>query len=201
MKRRRPSKGAAAPDFVSPASNSSGSYWWIVAIFVLTLIAYIPALKGGFIWDDDAHVTEPQLRSLGGLWRIWFELGATQQYYPLTHSLFWFQHKLWGDAVLGYHVVNVLLHATNAVLIGVILTRLKARGAKLAALIFALHPVHVESVAWITELKNTSSGLLYCCAALIYLSFDRTRRPSCYALALFLFVLSLMCKTVTATLP
>src|SRR5471032_2362057 len=112
-------------------------------IFFVTLLAYWPALGGGFIWDDAGHVTRADLRSLTGLMRIWFEPGATQQYYPLLHSAFWLEHALWGDAALGYHLLNVLLHATAACLLGVALRRLAVRGAWLAALLFALHPVCV----------------------------------------------------------
>ena len=91
--------------------------------------------------------------------RIWTEPGATQQYYPLAFSAFWLQHRLWGDSTLGYHLVNILLHAFSALLFLRILRRLALPGALLAAAIFALHPVHVESVAWMTELKNTLSGV------------------------------------------
>lgn len=170
-------------------------------IFFAVLLAYWPALGGGFIWDDAGHVTRPDLQSLSGLGRIWFELGATQQYYPLLHSAFWVEHRLWGDSPLGYHLLNVLLHATAACLFGVVLRRLAVPGAWFAALLFALHPVCVESVAWIAEQKNTLSTVLYLCAALAYLRFDAERRRSAYALATALFVAALFTKTVTATLP
>jgi tetratricopeptide (TPR) repeat protein len=176
------------------------------------------------LWDDDAHVTKPALQSLEGLKRIWLEPGASQQYYPLLHSAFWIEHRLWGDAVLGYHLTNLLLHAAAACLVVAIVRRLfdgtsgpsSGRGANapaggtgekyggvplLAGLIFALHPVCVESVAWITEQKNTLSAVFYLGAALVYLGFDRDRRKARYWLALGLFVLALLSKTVTATLP
>jgi len=153
------------------------------------------------LWDDDRHVTRSDLRSTEGLWRIWFDLGATQQYYPVAHTAFWIQHRLWGDATLGYHLVNIVLHGSSAFLIGLILRRLAAPGAWLAAAIFALHPVHVESVAWISELKNTLSGVLYLGAALVYLKFDAGRERQAYVLALGLFLLALFAKTATATLP
>ena len=153
------------------------------------------------LWDDDRHVTRADLRSSEGLWRIWFEMGATQQYYPATHSAFWFMHQLWGDATLGYHWVNIILHVLAALLVAMLLERLGIPGAWLAALIFALHPVHVESVAWISELKNTLSGVLYLASALVYLRFDRDRQRRFYGLALALFVLALLTKTVTASLP
>jgi len=164
-------------------------------------LAYLPALDGGLLWDDGAHITRPELRSLHGLWRIWSDLGATQQYYPLLHSAFWIEYKLWGDALLGYHLANLLLHAAAACLVMLIMRRLGLPGARLAALIFALHPVYVESVAWIAEQKNTLSTVFYLSAGLLYLHFDRTRRKSQYLLALALFVLALLSKTVTCTLP
>jgi tetratricopeptide (TPR) repeat protein len=159
-------------------------------IFCATLLAYLPALRGGFIWDDNAHVTQPSLRSLDGLRRIWF-----------LHSAFWVEHRLWGDWVVGYHLVNVLLHAAAACLVAAIMRRLAIPGAWLAGFIYALHPVHVESVAWISEQKNTLSAVLCLAAAHAYLGFDKDRRPSQYALALGLFLLSLLTKSVTATLP
>jgi tetratricopeptide (TPR) repeat protein len=188
-------------------------------IFCVTLLAYLPALSGDFIWNDSDYVTAPALRSLHGLVRIWTELGATEQYYPLLHSAFWVQHRLWGDHPFGYHLVTLLLHAGSAVLFALILRRLfasdhaqpagapasidqpTAGAAWLAALLFALHPVHVESVAWITEQKNTLSLACYLAAAAVYLRFDEMRRLRTYGVALVLFVASLACKTVTATLP
>ena len=178
------------------------SKWLLAAALVIAVfLAYQPAWQGGFIWDDDAHVTNPELRSWHGLYRIWFDLGATQQYYPLLHSVFWIEHKLWGDAPLGYHLVNILLHAMAALMVAAVLRRLEIPGAYLAAAIFALHPVQVESVAWITELKNTLSAVFYLSAAMLYLRFDQERKKPFYAGALVLFVLGLLSKTVTATLP
>jgi tetratricopeptide (TPR) repeat protein len=164
-------------------------------------LAYQPAWQGGFVWDDNVHVTPSRLQSADGLRRIWFEVGATAQYYPLLHSAFWIEHKLWGDATLGYHLTNLLQHALAAILVALILRRLAVPGAYLAAALFALHPVHVESVAWIAEQKNTLSGVFYLGAMLTYLHFDRTRKWSSYAGALTLFILGVMCKTVIATLP
>ncbi len=179
--------------------------WSAAALFGLmllaALVAYQPALHGAFLWDDDGHVTRPDLRTIDGLFRIWFEPGATQQYYPLLHSAFWLEHKLWGDAVLGYHLVNVLLHAGAATLFAVVLRRLAAPGARLAAWLFLLHPVCVESVAWISEQKNTLSLVLYLGAALAWLGFDEKRTSRGYALATGLFLLALLTKTVTASLP
>jgi tetratricopeptide (TPR) repeat protein len=170
-------------------------------LFFATLAAYWPALHGAAVWDDGGHITRPDLQSLHGLWRIWFDLGATQQYYPLLHSAFWIEHRLWGDAVLGYHLVNVCLHALAAALVVFLVRRLSLPGAWLAGFVFALHPMQVEAVAWISEQKSTLSAVFYLAAALTYLKWDRERRKSTYLLALFLFVLALLSKTVTATLP
>ena len=176
---------------------------WLLlpALLLVTFAAYYPAWYGTMLWDDNLHITPPLLRSLAGLQRIWFSMGATPQYYPVAHSVFWLQYQLWGDNPLGYHLVNITLHATSAFLLAVVLRRLKVRGAVLAAVVFALHPVHVESVAWMTELKNTLSGVFYMASALAYLDFDTTRTPRRYVLALVLFVLALLSKGVTATLP
>jgi tetratricopeptide (TPR) repeat protein len=158
-------------------------------------------LHGGLVWDDASHVTRPALASFHGLWRIWFDLGATQQYYPLLHTAFWMEHRIWGDAVLGYHLINVTLHAVSACLVVLIVRRLSLPGAWLAGMVFALHPVCVEAVAWISEQKSTLSGVFYLAAALVYLRFAQTRRRPDYFWASALFVLALLSKTVTATLP
>src|ERR1039457_3894350 len=149
-------------------------------ILCATLAAYLPALRGDALWDDNFHLTSPDLQSLHGLWRIWFELGATQQYYPLLHSAFWLEHRIWGDAVLGYHLVNIVLHALSACLVVLIARQLSLKGAWLAGFVFALHPVQVESVAWISEQKSTLSGVFCLAALLVYLHFDRSRRRQKY---------------------
>ena len=174
---------------------------WGLLLVISTVVAYQPAWNGKPIWDDAAHLTYPELRSFSGLVRIWTKPGTTQQYYPVTSTVFWVEHKLWGDSTLGYHLVNILLHVTAALLLLKILRMLQIPAAGLAAAIFALHPVQVESVAWISELKNTLSTVCYFGSALACLRFDRTRSRAAYAGALALFVLGLMAKSVIATLP
>jgi protein O-mannosyl-transferase len=181
-----------------------------LALFGLLLAAYIPALRGGFIWDDDDYVTGNQtLRTLAGLFRIWFDPTATPQYYPLVHTSFWIEHHIWGGHALGYHAVNLALHALSAVLLYCLLTRLALPGAWIAAAIFALHPVELESVAWITERKNVLSAVFYLSASLAFLRFavvespgrPERRRWSCYFLSLILFVAALLSKSVACSLP
>jgi len=192
------------PDSSAPSAAGRGrlrELGFVAAVVVSTLLAYWPSLGGGFLWDDDGHVTPAALRSVDGLRRIWTEPGATQQYYPMLHTAFWVEHRLWGDAPAGYRLVNLLLHVGSACLLARILRRLDVRGAWLAAAVFALHPVCVESVAWISEQKNTLSLLFYLAALLLYLHFDTSRARRHYGAALGLFVLALASKTVTATLP
>jgi tetratricopeptide (TPR) repeat protein len=186
---------------VSVPARPPASWPIYASILAAVMAVYWPALRGGLLWDDTAHITAPALQSLHGLWRIWFSLGATQQYYPLLHSAFWIEHRLWGDAVLGYHLANLAQHALGACLVVAIVRRLKLPGAWLAGMVFALHPVCVEAVAWISEQKSTLSAVFYLSSAYIYLGFDRTRRRSSYLWALALFILALLTKTVTATLP
>jgi tetratricopeptide (TPR) repeat protein len=185
------------------------------ALTAFTIAAYAPALKAGFIWDDDENVVQnTTLRSLDGLRKMWLSPRSIPQYYPLVHSTFWTEYHVWEMAPLGYHAVNVLLHATCAVLLWRLLVRLQIPGAWLAAALFAVHPVEVESVAWITERKNVLSLALAIASMLCYLQFAPTdeverdvhhassgRRWRWYALALSLFVAALCSKTVVATLP
>ena len=177
-----------------------------LALVALTAVAYGPAYRADFIWDDDDYVTDnAALDTLGGLVRIWTVPGAVPQYYPLTFTSFWLEHQVFGDAPFGYHVTNVALHALNAVLVWLVLVRLGIPGAWLAAAIFAVHPVHVESVAWVTERKNVLSGACYLGALLAALAFasgshDQERRR--YGLLVVgLFVAALLSKTVTCSLP
>ncbi len=177
-------------------------------IVLLTLLVYIPATRGGYIWDDETHITNNlNLRSLHGLQKVWFELGAVPQYYPMVHTSFWMEYHLWQMHPLGYHLVNILLHALNAVLLWLLLRYLSVPGAWLAAAIFALHPVHVESVAWVTERKNVLSGLFYLSSILAYLRFLNLHSPNSgrrwrfYPLALFLYLCALLSKTVACTMP
>src|SRR5437773_2111090 len=120
----RPASAASAPAGDPTARGVADATWWRAGlIFALALLVYWPVLHGSFIWDDDGHITRTDLRSLAGLGRIWFELGATQQYYPVLHTAFWLEYFVFGDAAAAYHVLNVLLHATAACLFARVLGR------------------------------------------------------------------------------
>jgi hypothetical protein len=142
---------------------------------VATFLAYLPALHGGFVWDDDSWTTglSALFQNASGLRSIWFHPTVLQQYYPLTATTFWLDYQLWKYWTTPYHIENILLHALAAVLFWRLLRRLRVAGAWLAAAVFALHPVMVESVAWITERKNVLSLTLYLAAMLAYLRYTR----------------------------
>jgi tetratricopeptide (TPR) repeat protein len=205
---------AVAGEPVSGSKASAAPWLGAALVFLLAIAAHWPALRGGFIWDDDDYVTENlTLRDADGLRRIWFEIGAVPQYYPLVHTTFWLEYRLWGLQPFGYHAVNVALHGLAAVLLGLVLRRLQLRGAWLAAAIFAVHPVMVESVAWITERKNVLSAVFYLGAALAYLRWREdpgaaraetgpgAKSAAAYWLALGLFVCAMLSKTVACSLP
>ena len=188
-----------------PLSSRTRAWLFGLLLAAVTIFMYQPAWNGGFIWDDDAYVTNNELLTApDGLRRIWFSLDSPSQYFPLVYSTFRIEHALWGLNPTGYHWVNLLLHVANALLVWRLLARLHVPGAWLAGAIFALHPVQVESVAWITERKNVLMGFFFLLTLLAWIAFvdERTKRPwRFYALALVLYVLALSAKTTACTLP
>jgi tetratricopeptide (TPR) repeat protein len=165
-------------------------------------VVFSPAITGDFVWDDDLWVTKnPQLKTAEGLYNIWFVPGSVVQYYPLTYTSWWLDHKLWGLNPVPYRLENILLHALCAFLLYLILARLLIPGAFIAALIFVAHPVNVESVAWITERKNVLAGVFYLSSALAYLRYCEEQRKKLYWGAMGLFVLALLSKTAVVALP
>ncbi|MCX5661201.1 MAG: tetratricopeptide repeat protein [Planctomycetota bacterium] len=207
----------SGPTPASPAGPRSAWVW--LGLTLLVCVAYIPTFTAGVIWDDDNYVTNnPNLRDTAGLVRTWKEPYSLPQYYPLVHTSYWLEYHLWGLNPAGYHAVNILLHALNAFLFWLVLRRLRLPGSLAAAILFAVHPIEVESVAWITERKNTLSLALALGAVLAYLRFDDlaageadgglpatpdapppARRWGWYPLSLLLFTGALLSKTVTAT--
>jgi tetratricopeptide (TPR) repeat protein len=174
------------------------------ALFIVlaTLAAYWPVFSAGFIWDDDSYVTENKLLSeADGWWRIWFSAHTQSQYFPLVYSTLRLEYAMWGLNPTGYHIVNVCLHILNALLVWRLLQRLAIPGAWLAAAVFALHPVQVETVAWVTELKNTESTLFYLLALLAWMNFCGGKSRWFYALAILFCALALFAKTTACTLP
>lgn len=190
----------------------------LLALVFAVLIAHAPSSQSGFVWDDDLLLTEnTHVLSDDTLGEIWFKPGATDQYYPLVFTSFWIEHKIWGLNPVGYHVVNILLHTVTVVLLWYVLCRLEVQGAVFIALIFGVHPVHVESVGWIAERKNVLYGALYMASLLSFLIFHessiRTKKQKrrdlqaeenpfkYYVLSLFFFIFAMLSKTVACSLP
>ncbi len=174
-----------------------------LALCLLVAASYFPALSGGLVWDDAAFQVR-QVSSLAGIWQIWFVPGSLEHeghYWPLLYTTFWLEHKLWGFDPLGYHLVNLLLHSAVTLLLWHVLRRLAVPGAWVAVAIFAVHPLHVESVAWIIGRKDMLAALFYLGAVLAYMRFIEDRRWQRYAWLLALFTAGLLCKSMLVTLP
>ena len=218
-KRRRTPRASPPPSPIERVQGDGDSTRSTVlaalALVASALASYLPAmLWGGFVWDDLSFITgDPALEDLAGLKRIWFAPMEVEEpfYRPLTYTTFWLEHKLWGFTPNGYHVVNVLLHAANAVLLWRILLALAVPGAWIVAAVFVVHPLHVESVAWAIERKDMISGLLYLACVATWLRFLAAREAAgghtvaanwrLYGLALALLTAGLLAKNMVATLP
>ncbi len=176
----------------------------MAAIVLVTVLSYLPALRAGFVWDDEPLITaNPLMRTASGLAEIWSG-SRTADYFPITNTVFWIEHHLFGDNAGGYHAINILLQAANALLLWRVLLRLQIPGAFLAALIFAVHPIHAESVAWISELKNMLSMFFFLISALCFFESEDQRalsRGVAYTASLFSFLLALLSKTQVVFLP
>ncbi|MGC2352030.1 MAG: tetratricopeptide repeat protein [Candidatus Udaeobacter sp.] len=174
------------------------------AIVIAVVVVYLPALRGDFVWDDFLLITgNPLLQNFSGLVEIWSG-GRTADYFPLTNTVFWIEHYLFGVNATGYHAVNILLQIANALLVWRLLTRLNIPGAWLAGLIFGIHPVHVASVAWISELKNLLAMFFALLSILCFLKLDDKRlrnSATAYAASLVFFDLALLSKTQVVFLP
>ncbi len=190
-----------ASSFKEKALNWNRPYWpGLLIIVLLTFLAYSPALNGDFLWDDDLHITKKKtVIGEESFKRIWTTSDAV--YYPLVLTTFWVEWRLWNGQPMGFHIVNVLLHAINAVLLCFLFQQLGIKWAWLGGAIFALHPVHVESVAWITELKNVQSGFFYLLTLLFYLRFLDNRKKQWYSATLIMFLAALLSKPSTVMLP
>jgi protein O-mannosyl-transferase len=192
---------------------------WALVLIAVVFIAYIRVLQAGFIWDDESHLTRnPCVVGPLGLKEIWTTTQAV--YYPLVLTSFWALHKFVGLNPLPYHVLNVLLHAVSAILLWRVLRLLRVRGAWLGAALWALHPVMVQSVAWVTELKNTQSCLFYLLSIFLFLKFEDGRHERvaavsnplrvrsgehtafiAFGLSLLFFILATLSKPSVVMLP
>lgn len=175
--------------------------WSLASLLILvTVLAYLPAMNGEFVWDDDMHLTDNIVLKEDGLYRVWFTTDSTN-YWPVTFSSYWIEYQFWGLDSTGFHVTNLVIHILCTLFIWHILHQLDIPGAWLASLVFAIHPVNVESVAWITQRKNLLSLLFYLVALTIYLRFDRRGNRWWYWLSLFAFAVALLSKSHVVVLP
>jgi tetratricopeptide (TPR) repeat protein len=185
--------------------------WGALFIAVLTFVVYYPSLRGGFLMDDDGLITKNRLvQAPDGLARFWFSTVPTD-YWPVTNSTFWFDWRLWGTNATGYRVTNLILHIADTLLIWLLLRRLEIPGAYWAALLFAVHPVNVESVAWVSQRKNLLAMLFFLSSLLCYLKYITGRETiksspqanpvKWYWLSLFVFLLAMLSKGSVAILP
>ena len=202
--RARQTVETASP-LIEATSYSRQEVLALVVLGLLVVISYLPAmLWGGFVWDDNLYIKVAPVRDVSGLWQIWFspsDLGREVHYWPLVYTTFWLEHKLWGFDPTGYHVVNVLLHLANTLLLWHLMRRLAVSGAWVVAAVFAVHPLHVESVAWVFERKDVLSGLFYLGAALVWMRFVEQPNPRRYVCSLVLYTAGLLSKSIVVTLP
>src|SRR5437899_5177811 len=186
-------------------ASSVRVYLLALALCALTILVYLQVWNAGFIWDDDSHLTEnPCIVGPLGFKEIWTSSHA--YYYPLVLSSFWVLHKFAGLNPLPYHLLNVLMHSGAAVLLWRVLRELRVRGAWLGAALWALHPVMVQSVAWITELKNTQSCFFYLLSILFFLKAESAdvalpRKRWQFVLSIAFFAMAITSKSATVMLP
>jgi Flp pilus assembly protein TadD len=172
-----------------------------LALVAVTLLAYHPALRDGMVWDDDYQIFENRfIHAPDGLRHFWLTASASD-YFPLNSTVHWIEWRLWGADPAGYHAVNIALHAGAALVLWQVLVRLAVPAPLAAAALFAVHPVTVASVAWISELKNVLSLFLAALSLLAYLRFEEDGRRRWYATALATFTLALLAKTSVVMLP
>jgi tetratricopeptide (TPR) repeat protein len=191
----------------SQESKSGRDWLWGLVLLLSVVLVYSPVWWAGYVWDDNLVVaTNPVVVGPLGLKAIWTTSAA--DICPLTLTTFWFEHALWGSAALPYHLVNVFLHALCAIVLWRVLRSLQVPAAWLGAALWALHPVMVESVAWITEMKNTESALFFLLAALFFVKDLRAGRVNDqqtwslnYILTLVFSALAMASKSSTVILP
>jgi hypothetical protein len=172
-----------------------------IILVAVGLWIFWPALNGDWIWDDTMLVSQnAELHTGKGLGQIWFAAPATD-YWPVTWTLLWIEWHLWGAHTLGYHLSSVILHLTSAFLIRSLFAKLGLRWGWLGALIFVVHPLVVESVAWISEIKNTLSLPFFLLALHAHIDADQDEKKSGNGRAMLFYLLAMLCKSSVIMLP
>jgi len=192
--------GILSTEFVLPG-------WKLVLIHAAIIVAaglwiYWPALHGDWLWDDDMYISGNHLLlHPARLWKAWFQPGSFIEYYPIEETVQWIQWHLWHKDTFGYHLTNVILHLINALLVWRLLVKFRVRLAWIGGLIFVVHSFNVESVAWISELKNTLSLCPFLLAMCVWIDYEESKRRGDYLLALVLFLVAMLCKITMAPFP
>jgi tetratricopeptide (TPR) repeat protein len=200
-KQKKDGQVLSKPVYAKPRPIDWRSVVQALIIVAAGLWIYWPALQGGWLSgnDDDLLVTHNyDLRSLQGLWEIWFTVPKTD-YWPLTWTLLWMEWHLWGNDPLGYHICNLALHLSSGFLIWRLFNRLGLRYAWLGGLLFVVHPLAVESVAWVSEIKNTLSLPLFLLSLNAWLDTEETK--SGYLRSVIYYLAAMLAKTSTVMLP
>ncbi len=182
--------------------------WKLFLFQVLVIVGaglwiYWPALKGDWLWDDDIMIVNNAIvHDPAGLWKIWFHPSeVTDYFFPIKDSVEWLEWHLWHNHTFGYHLLNVLLHICSALLVWRLFGKLGLRLAWLGGLLFIVHPVTVESVAWISELKNTLSLPPFLLAMCAFIDYENNGKRRDYFLALGFFLVAMLCKTTMLMFP
>ncbi|MEJ0000885.1 MAG: glycosyltransferase family 39 protein [Verrucomicrobiota bacterium] len=212
MAKRTKSKRAAPPPVPVPRpppklARPPRAFPWLMLLEAAILLAagiwiYTPSLNGLWLWDDDfliqqnAVVHDPQ-----GLWYIWAQPSTLIDYMPLTVTAWWLEWQIWPDNPLALHITNLVLHLASALLVWHLFRKLGIRLAWLGALLFAIHPANVESVAWMAELKNTLCMPPFLLTLLFWIDYERTRKPEYYVMALIFFTIAMLCKSTVVAFP
>jgi len=204
---KSPQSARKALTFVEVVAPRSKFWIWILVAQALLIVAavlwiYGPVLHGDWLWDDDYLIEKNDLiHDPYGIWNIWLAPDTLIDYFPLTVSLDWLEWQLWPNDTFSFHLTNLLLHACSALLVWRLLSKLGLRFAWLGGLLFAVHPVMVESVAWMAELKNTLSMPPFLLAMCAWIEFDRSGKWDHYFIALGLFLVAMLCKTSMVMFP
>lgn len=204
-KRAKTRRKLSQPETAPVPRTAQDDVWLVVMAVVLVALGifiYGPALNGDWLWDDrDLIADNALIHDPEGLWKIWLQPTVMFDFLPLKISVEWIEWRLFGEDTLGYHLVSVALHLTSAFLLWRLFWKLGLRYAWLGAVLFTVHPLQVESVAWIAELKNTLSLPFFLLAMIAWLDYDARGKRIDYALVLVLFLLAMLCKPTMVMFP
>jgi len=194
------------PGRANPSGKSLAFDWKLILRAIVIAIAafwvFWPARHGRWIGDDTLYIAfNPLLNDPARLWKAWFQPGSFIEYYPIEQCVQWVQWQLWHNDTFGYHLTNIILHVISTLLVWRLLSKFGLRLAWLGGLLFAVHPMTVDSVALVNELKTALSLPPFLLAMCFYLDYEEHGRRRDYGLALGLFAVAMLCKITMAMFP